>query len=295
MKRIVFTLTVLFVAGIAIYAAVAQPPGGGRGPGGQGGSRGPGGPDGFRPPLHPLEEALDTDGDHQLSAKEIENAVAALKKLDKNENGKIDHDELRPRFGGPPGIPDGGGRGPGRGGPDGPGGRGAGPDGPPRDREAGRTGNVDDMLARVLSFDKNEDGKLTKDEIPERMQGMLTRGDTNEDGALDKEELAKIAASFQGRGEGRRPEGDRPEGRGPGGSDGRPEGRGGPPSPEMMVDLAMRFDADGDEKLSRDELMKFAQEMGRRRAGQGGPDGRGGRRPEDGDRAGRRPQRPDAE
>jgi hypothetical protein len=142
------------------------------------------------------------------------------------------------------------------------------------------------MLARVLSFDKNEDGKLTKDELPERMQGMIERGDTNGDEALDKEELIKLAANFQGRGEGRRPED------GPGGPGAGPGGRGGPPSPEMLVDLAMQFDADGDEKLSREELMKFAQEMGRRRAAQGGPGG--DRRPDDVDRPGR-PQRPDAE
>ena len=33
--------------------------------------------------------ALDTDGDGELSAKEIENATVALKKLDKNNDGKL--------------------------------------------------------------------------------------------------------------------------------------------------------------------------------------------------------------
>lgn len=276
MKRIAFAITILFVAGIAVYSAVAQPPGGGRGRGGQGGR------EGFRPPTHPLEQALDADGDHQLSAKEIENAIAALKKLDKNSDGKIGEDELRPQFGG---------RGFGGPGPDGPGGRGPGPG---RDGEGGRGAGGDDMLARVLSFDKNKDGKLTKDEIPERMQGMLTRGDTNDDGALDKEELAKIAASFQGRGgqQGGGAEGRGPGGRGPdGGAQGR-GGPGGPPSPEMMVNEAMRFDADKDGKLSREELAKFAAEMGRRRGGQGGPGGRPG---QGDDRSSGRPQRPTGE
>ena len=277
MKRIAFAFTLLFVAGFAIYAAVAQPPAGGRGPG----PGGPGGPDGFRPPPHPLEQALDTDGDHQLSAKEIENAVAALKRLDKNEDGKLGEDELRPRFGGPPGGPGGEGRGPGRGGPDGPQGRGPGPDGPPRDRDAARPGNVEEMVARIQSFDKNEDGKLTKDEIPERMQGIFERGDANGDGAIDKEELTRFAATIQGAG--RRPDGERPQG---------------PPSPEMLVEHSMHFDKDGDGKLDREELLAFAQEMIRRRDGQGGPDGRGpaGRgRPADGDRPNDRPRRPDAE
>ena len=293
MKRLAFALTVLFVAGIAVYTVVAQqPPGGGRGPGG--GPDGPDGPDGFRPPMHPLEAALDADGDRELSAQEIENAVAALKTLDKNENGKLDADEMRPRFGGRPGGPDGAGRGP-----DGPGG--GGPDGPPRDGGAGRPGNREEMLARVLSFDKDEDGKLTKEELPEQMHGMIERGDANGDGALDKEELTKLAANFQGPGAGRRPGAEGPEGRGPGGPDAGPGGRGGPdgpPTPEMIVENAMQFDVDADGKLGRDELIEFAKQMIQRRGGPGGPggpEGRGGRGPEGGDRPGGRPQRPDAE
>jgi Ca2+-binding EF-hand superfamily protein len=272
MKRIAFAFTVLFVGGIAVYTAVAQPPAGGRGPGGQGG------PDGFRPPTHPLEAALDADGDHQLSAKEIENAVAALKAIDKNNDGKLSDDELRPRFGGRPGGPDGGGRPDGAGRPEG---RGPGADADARPRDGERPANNSEMLSRVMSFDKNEDGKLTKDELPERMQGLLERGDANADGALDKDELAKITASFPGRG--------------PGAPDAGPEGRGGPggpPNPEMMIEMAMSFDADGDDKLSRDELTKFAQEMGRRRGGEGNPRGRG---PDGGNRPGGRPQRPTGE
>ncbi|MCA9121007.1 MAG: hypothetical protein H6822_31025 [Planctomycetaceae bacterium] len=282
MKRMAFAFTILAVAGIAVCAAIAQPPGGGRGPGGQGGGRGPGGPDGFRPPPHPLEEALDADGDHQISAKEIENAVAALKSLDKNEDGKLSEDELRPRFAGRPGGFGGEGR---------PEGRGPNPDGAPRDRGGQQPGNNDDMLSRVFSFDKNEDGKISKDELPERMHGMIRNGDTNGDEALDRDELRAIAARFRGGDGGRGPDGGRPEGRGP---EGGPEGRGpgGPPSPEMLVDMAMRFDADGDEKLSRDELAKFASEMAARRAGQGNQPGRGGRGPEGGDRPEGRPQRP---
>ncbi len=56
--------------------------------------------------------ALDANRDGELSAKEIENAVVALKKLDKNKDGKLTPEELRPQFGGP-----GGPGGPGFGGP----------------------------------------------------------------------------------------------------------------------------------------------------------------------------------
>lgn len=57
---------------------------------------------------------------------------------------------------------------------------------------------------------------------------------------------------------------------GPGGQ------RRGPPSPERMVEHAMTFDADGDGKLDRAELTKFAEEFHSMR-GHGGPGGPGGR------------------
>lgn len=53
---------------------------------------------GFRPPLHPLMTALDTDKDHEISAAEIQNASKALLTLDKNKDGKLSRDELRPNF-----------------------------------------------------------------------------------------------------------------------------------------------------------------------------------------------------
>jgi hypothetical protein len=54
--------------------------------------------------------------------------------------------------------------------------------------------------------------------------------------------------------------------------------RRGPPSPERMVEHAMTFDADGDGKLDRAELTKFAEEIQamRMRGGPGGPGGPGG-------------------
>ena len=59
---------------------------------------------------------------------------------------------------------------------------------------------------------------------------------------------------------------------------------GGPPSPERFVEHALSFDADGDGKLDRDELRKFAEEIQRMRGGQGmrGGRGPGGEGPEGG-------------
>jgi hypothetical protein len=64
-----------------------------QGPGGPGG---PGGMNGHRPPPSPLMEALDANHDGVIDADEIANASAALKKLDKNGDGKLTQDELRP-------------------------------------------------------------------------------------------------------------------------------------------------------------------------------------------------------
>jgi hypothetical protein len=67
---------------------------------------------------------------------------------------------------------------------------------------------VDDIVERLLAFDKNKDGKITKEELPERMQDLIARGDTNKDGALDKDEVRKLAEDLArertGRGDGRR-------------------------------------------------------------------------------------------
>ena len=64
-----------------------------------GGRGGQGGPGGFMR-MFPVMVALDSDGNGEISSEEIKGAVAALKKLDKNKDGKLTEDELRPSFGG---------------------------------------------------------------------------------------------------------------------------------------------------------------------------------------------------
>ena len=165
----------------------------GRGPGGrEGEGRGPGG----MPPF-PVMMALDANHDGEISAEEINNATAALKKLDRNKDGRLDREELRPAFGG---------RG---GGPGGEGGRGRGGFGGPPGGGPGAF--VDGLLERQ---DKNGDGKLSGDEIPERMRENLARVDTNNDKVVDRAELEKMAERFQGGG-------------GPGGGPGGRRGEGG--------------------------------------------------------------------
>ena len=120
MKNIGKVLIAAGALGItALLIAQDGPPPGDNGP--KDGPGGPGGPGGHRFPPIALIGALDANHDGVIDAEEIANASEALKKLDKNGDGKLTPDE----FLGPRPI----GRGPG--GPGGPGSPG-GPGGPGR-------------------------------------------------------------------------------------------------------------------------------------------------------------------
>jgi len=104
MKTTIKTLLALIALSASALIVNAQdaggPPAGGPPPGGDRPYRqgGPGGPGGRRMmPPSPLMEALDANHDGIIDANEIANASAALKTLDKNGDGKLTPDELRPR------------------------------------------------------------------------------------------------------------------------------------------------------------------------------------------------------
>jgi hypothetical protein len=159
----------------------------------------------------PLFKALDADGDGQLSATEIENASKSLLKLDKNGDGLVSAEEMRPDPGQMPMFA--GPNGPGR--PGGPGAPGAG--------APGAGGPNPEMMKRMFeNRDQDKDGKLSGDEIPPQMRERLSNMDTNGDGAIDKTEMEQAMKRLEGMRPGnRRPEG-RPEGRGEGGEGVRP-------------------------------------------------------------------------
>lgn len=89
-------MAVLVLAGTAL-CATAQDAGGppNEGPGGPGGPGGRGMGRRLMPPP-PVIAVLDANHDGVIDADEIANASAALKKLDKNGDGKLTQDELRP-------------------------------------------------------------------------------------------------------------------------------------------------------------------------------------------------------
>ena len=117
----------------------------------------------------PILNALDADHDGTISTAELANASKALLTLDKNGEGEITPDEMRPR------------------------------QQTPADR-------ADHMLDE---WDTNKDGKISKAEAPDRMQAQFESIDKNGDGFLDKDELVQYFAvqTPMGRSEGPRPEG----------------------------------------------------------------------------------------
>lgn len=57
--------------------------------------------------------------------------------------------------------------------------------------------NAEAVVARVMSFDRNRDGRVVADELAERMEGLVARGDRDADGALDASEVRALSESPQ--------------------------------------------------------------------------------------------------
>jgi len=154
------------------------------------------------------------------------------------------------------------------------------PEGGPPDRGPG--GPPHDPLRAAL--DADGDHALSGDEIKNAAAAVATL-DRNADGRIDNDEFRPPRPPRRGPPDAEGPEGRRPprDGAGPPRRE-RPEGgpRAGGGSPERFIERAMSFDADGDGKLDRAELEKFAGEMQQRLRGGRGPGGppEGGERPE---------------
>jgi Ca2+-binding EF-hand superfamily protein len=96
-------------------------------------------------------------------------------------------------------------------------------------------------------LDANKDGKITKDEMPERMRDNFARMDANGDGSVSAEEFAQIGRQFGGKAPPGAPQ--------PGGAP--PQGRpnaGGAMSRSDVEALFDRTDSNSDGKLTKDEI-----------------------------------------
>ena len=244
--KIKHLIAAITITGAVGTMALAQP----------GGPRGPGGPPPGGPGGNPIVEALDVDGNHELSSSEIQNASKSLAALDTNGDGIVSRDDM-----GPPGGGHGQGGAHGR--------RGQGGPRRPEADDAKDTKKVSKTyMKRLMKFDKDKSGTIEKDELPDRMQRVMTKADTNGDDVLDENELDTMLTGKSKR--------SAPQNAGH--EEGGPGHHGGGPDPNRMVDDAMNFDADGDGKLSRTELLAFAESMPPPggHGGHGGPGGPGG-------------------
>lgn len=134
-----------------------------------------------RRPPDVLFKALDVDGDHEISAEELQNAMESLSKLDKNEDGRLSLGEINPQ-------------------------ESKRAEKKARAREirmrataiAGRKPSPKEQfvnleIARVMRFDANKDGLITASELPERMSEFLEKEDTDGNNVIDRNELEAMA------------------------------------------------------------------------------------------------------
>lgn len=120
-----------------------------------------------------LFAALDADKDGRVSSLELAEAAKALEKLDRNGDEYISREEAA--------------------------------GGPQRDA-ASRPATEGDPKRVFASLDKDGDGKLNKDEAPERIKEAFDRLDANADGGLDAEEMQKMINRLR-KGEGAQAQG----------------------------------------------------------------------------------------
>ena len=205
---IVFRLFPLVLAAILVAGdfVAAQPPEGAerraRRQRGNQEDRGPRAERG-RPPRPLLIVALDADEDGELSADEIANAVAALKKLDKDGNGSLSVEEYVGQRPGPP-RPGGEGR-PGaaeRRRPDqrrDPEARRRPGQGRPEGRDGAPQRGPGQFIQRIMEADADDDNKLSKDEVPERMLERFDAIDADGDGFLTEEEITEAFNRLRGQ------------------------------------------------------------------------------------------------
>lgn len=175
---------------------------------------------------------------------------------------------------------------------------------------------VQASVTKMMSFDANQDGKLSKSEVADpRLQPLFTRADTDNDDIVTKEELTALftrEADSVPAG----PEGNFPPGVLPGNADGRnpfggpPGGRGGRPRPGEVLpgflqdELQLtprqkaqleKLQQDVDSRLAKiltDKQRQRLDELAQRGPGGPPPGGPDGFAPPPGERrAGRRPPR----
>jgi hypothetical protein len=124
----------------------------------------------------------------------------------------------------------------------------------PPDGAAPKAAGAGDLVARMMAFDADKDGSLTRAEVTDaRLVRLFDRADANKDGVVTRAELTSLAAQ------------EPPAGRGgpPGGFGGPPGGRGGfmgggPPRPGEVLPpmLQERLRLTAEQKAQVEALQK---------------------------------------
>jgi Ca2+-binding EF-hand superfamily protein len=141
-----------------------------------------------------LFAALDLDGDGVISKTELRKAIVSLKKLDTDNDGQLTAAECGISADGSP-VADANGANA-NGVANDPALNGAGANGA---ANTAFSGHRNEAMAGFFALDKNHDGKLTPDEVPPQMMGMLRGADLNHDGAIDAAEFAAVAQKMGDR------------------------------------------------------------------------------------------------
>src|SRR3954454_6477625 len=141
-----------------------------------------------------LFAALDLDGDGVISKTELRKAIVSLKKLDTDNDGQLTAAEcgVGADANGNPTANAGANANGVANDPT----QGAGANGAANTAFSGR-GN--EAMAGFLALDKNHDGKLSPNEVPPQMMGMLQHADLNHDGAIDAAKFAAVAQKMGDR------------------------------------------------------------------------------------------------
>ena len=210
----ILTAIVLFLGG---FGTAQRPPQGPPGAPPRDGQIGPGAQGPNRPPRDDWFKRLDTNEDGKVDSAELQAAIdASFTAWDKNANGMLDAGEM-PRPPRPPRPPNGW--------RDVPGEQGMRPDGPPReqgDKPPAPGEMIRNMLPPFFFADRNPEGAATSRSDFERIvHGVFTELDRNGDGVISREEA-------------------RPPMR-PGQPEGPPQGAPPPPPNARFIGAELRF------------------------------------------------------
>lgn len=100
-------------------------------------------------------------------------------------------------------------------------------------------GSSSEPVARFRALDKDGDGRIHRDELPDWLRARFEQFDTNENEYIDEDELQRMAISAR-------------------------EARNGPPGQLRLMRRLMELDLDKDGRLHRDELPEAMESLRRR-------------------------------